>query len=40
MRKLIHMSKEMHELELKICTILTDELNKKIQENLEQVKIL
>ena len=29
------MSKEMHESELKICAILTNELNKKIQENLE-----
>ena len=34
------MSKEMYESELKICTILANKLNKKIQENLEQVKIL
>ena len=34
------MSKEMHRSELKIYAILTDELNKKIQENSEQVKIL
>ena len=27
--KLVHMSKEMHELELEICAILTNELNKK-----------
>ena len=40
MRKLVHISKEMWELELKICTILTNKLNKKIWENLEQVKIL
>ena len=29
------MSKEMHELELEICAISADKLNKKIQENLE-----
>ena len=40
MRKLVHISKEMSESELEICTILTDNLKKKIQENLEQVKIL
>ena len=34
------MSKEIQGLELKICTILTNKLNKEIQENLEQVKIL
>ena len=34
------MSKEMQELELEICTILVNKLNKEIQENLEQVKIL
>ena len=34
------MNKEIHELELEICAILTDKLNKKIWENLEQVKIL
>ena len=33
--KLIHMSKEMHESELKIYAILTNKLNKKIWENLE-----
>ena len=38
--KLVHMSKEMSESELKICTISADNLKKKIQENLEQVKIL
>ena len=38
--KLVHMSKEMWESELKICIILANKLNKKIQENLEQVKIL
>ena len=30
----------MYESELKICTILVDELNREIQENLKQVKIL
>ena len=30
----------MHEFRLKICTILADKLNKEIQENSEQVKIL
>ena len=30
MRKLIHMSKEMHESELEICAISADKLNKKI----------
>ena len=30
----------MQELELKICAILVNKLNKKIWENLEQVKIL
>ena len=39
-RKLIHMSKEMQGSELEICTILTDDLKKKIWENSEQVKIL
>ena len=34
------MSKEMQESELKICAILVNKLNKEIQENLEQVKIL
>ena len=34
------MSKEIWELELKIYTILANKLNKKIQENSEQVKIL
>ena len=38
--KLIHMSKEMSESELKICAILTNDLKKKIWENSEQVKIL
>ena len=38
--KLVHMSKEMSGSELEICTILTDDLKKKIQENSEQVKIL
>ena len=38
--KLVHMSKEMSESELEICTILTNDLKKKIWENLEQVKIL
>ena len=33
--KLVHMSKEMQELELEICIILTNNLKKKIQENLE-----
>ena len=35
MRKLVHMSKEMLESELEICTILANNLKKKIQENLE-----
>ena len=39
-RKLVHMSKEMWGSELKICVILANKLNKKIQENSEQVKIL
>ena len=30
MRKLVHMSKEMSESELEICTILTNDLKKKI----------
>ena len=34
------MSKEMHGSELKICVILINNLNKEIQENSEQVKIL
>ena len=34
------MSKEISESELEICTILADNLKKKIQENSEQVKIL
>ena len=34
------MSKELSELVLKICAILVNKLKKKIQENLEQVKIL
>ena len=34
------MSKEMQESELKICIILTNKLNKEIQENSKQVKIL
>ena len=34
------MSKEMQESELEIYAILINKLNKKIQENLEQVKIL
>ena len=38
--KLVHMSKEMSESGLEICTILTNNLKKKIWENLEQVKIL
>ena len=38
--KLVHMSKEMSESELKICAILADNLKKKIWENSEQVKIL
>ena len=38
--KLVHMSKEIQESELEICTILANKLNKKIQENLEKVKIL
>ena len=39
-RKLVHMSKEIYESELEIDVILTNKLNKKIQENSEQVKIL
>ena len=39
-RKLVHMSKEMQGSKLEICTILTNDLKKKIQENSEQVKIL
>ena len=38
--KLIHINKEMHESELEICAISANKLNKKIQENSEQVKIL
>ena len=38
--KLVQMSKEMSESELKICTILANNLKKEIQENSEQVKIL
>ena len=38
--KLVHMSKEMSGSGLEICAILTDNLKKKIWENLEQVKIL
>ena len=38
--KLVHMSKEMSESELEICTISANDLKKKIWENLEQVKIL
>ena len=38
--KLVYMSKEMHESELEICTILVNKLNREIQENSEQVKIL
>ena len=38
--KLVHMSKEMLELDLEICAILTDKLKKELQENPEQVKIL
>ena len=34
------MSKEIQESELEICTILVNKLNKEIQENSEQVKIL
>ena len=34
------MSKEISESELEICTILADNLKKKIQENSEQIKIL
>ena len=34
------MSKEIHESKLEIYTILINELNREIQENLEQVKIL
>ena len=34
------MSKRMQESELEICTILTNNLKKKIWENSEQVKIL
>ena len=40
MRKLIYISKEMHESELEIYAISADKLNKEIQENLKQVKIL
>ena len=38
--KLVHMSKEMLELDLQICTILINKLRKELQENPEQVKIL
>ena len=38
--KLVHMSKEMLESDLQICTILTDELKKELWENPEQVKVL
>ena len=38
--KLVHMSKEIQESELKICAISANNLKKKISENLEQVKIL
>ena len=38
--KLVHMSKEMSESELEICTISADDLKREIWENLEQVKIL
>ena len=34
------MSKDMSESALKICAISANKLKKKIQENLEQVKIL
>ena len=34
------MSKEISESVLEICTILANKLEKEIQENLEQVKIL
>ena len=39
-KKLVHMSKEMFRSALKIYTISVNKLKKKIQENLEQVKIL
>ena len=38
--KLVHMSKEMLESELKICIISADNLKREIWENSEQVKIL
>ena len=38
--KLVHMSKEMSESDLQICTISADELKKKLWKNSEQVKIL
>ena len=34
------MSKRIHESGLEICTILVNELNREIQENSDQVKIL
>ena len=38
--KLVHMSREMLELDLQICTILTDKHKRELWENPEQVKIL
>ena len=38
--KLVHMSKEMLELNLQICAISADELKQKLWKNPEQVKIL
>ena len=38
--KLVHMSKEMLELNLQICTILANKLKKELWKNSEQVKIL
>ena len=38
--KLIYISKEIKELMLKMCTISTNKLKKKIWENSEEVKIL
>ena len=39
-RKLVHMSKEIQESELEICTISANDLRREIWENSEQVKIL
>ena len=38
--KLVHMSKEMLESDLQICTISVNELKQKLWKNPEQVKIL